>query len=204
MSEQMNPHFLYNTLECIHFQMLNGHTNSAGNMLESLGKYLRITLSVGEPFIPIKKEVEHATLSLYMNLMNRHSANGISFECVTDPSLMDRMIMKALLQPLVENCIKHGFGQTDHSFAAVSPQITVSIQASEGDFIMIEVSDNGKGFDLKTANACLESPVVDGKKHFGLHNLSRRLKTCYGEQAVIDISSIPYLKNSVTVKIPPL
>ncbi len=68
----------------------------------------------------------------------------------------------------------------------------------------IEVSDNGKGVDLKTANACLESPVVDGKKHFGLHNLSRRLKTCYGEQAVIAISSIPYLKNSVTVKIPPL
>lgn len=55
--------------------------------------------------------------------------------------------MKALLQSLVENCIKHGFGQIDHSFAAISPQITVSIQALEGDFILIKVSDNGKGLE---------------------------------------------------------
>lgn len=200
MSEQINPHFLYNTLECIHFQILNGHTSSAGGMLESLGRYLRITLSVGESFIPIKKEVEHVTL--YMDIMNRHSANGIYFKCQVDSALMEHMIMKVLLQPLVENCIKHGFQDIENSLVAVSPQITVSIYSVDNSFIIIEVSDNGKGINLETANACLESATVAGQRHFGLNNLSRRLKIYYGERAFISISSIPYLKNSITIKIP--
>lgn len=110
--------------------------------------------------------------------------------------------MKLLLQPLVENCIKHGFRHMESSFAAVSPQITISIQALEDNYILLEVSDNGRGFDLETANDCLESSIVNGQKHFGLHNLSRRLKIYYGRQAFITISSIPYLKNSVAVRIP--
>ena len=177
MSEQINPHFLYNTLECIHFQVLNGNTDTAAGMLESLGRYLRITLSVGRTFITVEKEVEHA--ATYMEIMNRGSSGGIKFSADIKPELMNRQIMKNLLQPLAENSIKHGFGGIGNGLLPVSPRIEVKISSEKGR-IHIELSDNGKGIDLKKAYSCLE-PENDVN---------------------ISFSSIPYLKNSVIIEIP--
>lgn len=200
MSEQINPHFLYNTLECIHFQVLNGHEQTAGGMLESLGRYLRTTLNVGKTFVSIEKEVEHVTL--YMEIMNRHSASGIQFRADVDPSLKDLMIMKVLLQPLAENCIKHGFEGMINGFEPVPPQITISIVPAENNRIRIEVSDNGKGIDIKKASALMRAESPESKNHFGLHNIYKRLHTCYGDAAEISFTSIPYLKNSTIIEIP--
>lgn len=200
MSEQINPHFLYNTLECIHFQVLNGHEQTAGGMLESLGRYLRTTLNVGKTFVTIEKEVEHVTL--YMEIMNRHSASGIQFRADVDSSLKGFMIMKVLLQPLAENCIKHGFEGMINGFEPVPPQITISIEPAANNRIRIEVSDNGKGIDIKKASALMRAECPESKNHFGLHNIYKRLHTCYGDQAEISFTSIPYLKNSIIIEIP--
>lgn len=184
MSEQMNPHFLYNTLECIHFQILNGHSDTAGSMLESLGRYLRITLSVGKTFISVEKEVEHVTS--YMEIMNRHSKDGIGLSCHIDPELRGFKIMKVLLQPLAENCIKHGFGNMILETWPVPPLITVSIRLSPPHtHIVIEVSDNGKGIDIPKAAACLTEARPEGREHFGLNNVYCRLAACYGKEADI-------------------
>lgn len=200
MSEQIKPHFLYNTLECIHFQILNENTKTAAGMLESLGKYLRITLSVGNTFITIEKEVEHVTS--YMEIMNRRSSSGIRLVTNVDPSLLDRKIMKIILQPLTENCIKHGFGENVTGLAMAPRQITVSIMP-DGDLkIRIEVSDNGKGIDIEKAGACLLTDRPGGESHFGLHNIYKRLQACYGSEASMEFSSIPYFKNSVIIVIP--
>jgi sensor histidine kinase YesM len=200
MSEQINPHFLYNTLECIHFQVLNGHEQTAGGMLESLGRYLRTTLNVGKTFVSVEKEVEHVTL--YMEIMNRHSVSGIQFTADVDPSLNDFMIMKVLLQPLAENCIKHGFEGMINGFEPVPPQITIAIAPAENSRILIEVSDNGKGIDIKRASALMRAESPESKNHFGLHNIYKRLHACYGELAEITFTSIPYLKNSIIIEIP--
>ena len=200
MSEQIKPHFLYNTLECIHFQILNGNTPTAAGMLESLGKYLRTTLSVGNTFITIEKEVEHVTS--YMEIMNRRSDSGIRFTANVDPSLLGCKIMKIILQPLAENCIKHGFGGGVSGTELIPPQITVSITREKDCFLCIEVSDNGKGIDLEKANACLHTEQPGGENHFGLHNIYKRLLACYGEEATMEFSSIPYFKNSVRITIP--
>lgn len=200
MSEQINPHFLYNTLECIHFQILNQNSSLAGEMLESLGRYLRITLSVGETMIPIKKEIEHVTL--YMEIMNRHSPNGYRFDCQVDPGLTDCKIMKVLLQPLVENCIKHGFHGSITGLELVPPQITVTIGYLNSSMIRIEVSDNGEGIDIQKASSCLNANSKESEKHFGLQNIQKRLNSCYHKQAAISFISIPYLKNSVIIDIP--
>lgn len=200
MSEQINPHFLYNTLECIHFQILNGHGDTAGGMLESLGRYLRITLSVGKTWISVDKEVEHVIS--YMEIMNRHSASGIRLIPNIDPSLRDYKIMKVLLQPLAENCIKHGFGGTVNGLEPVPPQITIIITSEDKKWIRIEVADNGKGIDIEKASACLKADSPESKNHFGLHNLYKRLNACYGDMVKISFVSIPYLKNSVIIEIP--
>lgn len=200
MSEQINPHFLYNTLECIHFQILNRNTDTAGDMVESLGRYLRITLSVGETMIPIYREIEHITA--YMEIMNRHSKNGIGLSCHVDPGLEDYKIMKVLLQPLVENSIKHGFQGAVTGFEPVPPQIEIQIGKLGEDGIQIQVSDNGKGIDLKKAYGCLRETEPEEKRHFGLQNIYKRLKSCYGEPCFVSFSSIPYLKNTIAIVIP--
>jgi sensor histidine kinase YesM len=212
MSEQINPHFLYNTLECIHFQVLNNHTDTAGGMLESLGRYLRITLSVGQTFISVEKEVEH--VASYLKIMNRNSSNGVRFSYHIDPELKSHKIIKAILQPLAENSMKHGFQDTILDTWPVPPQITISItRESEMDSgkgsknvpmeqIIIEVSDNGKGIDIEKATNIIHEDNQEGKKHFGLRNIYRRLKACYGDRAEISFISIPYLKNSVIITIP--
>ncbi|WP_124067147.1 histidine kinase [Clostridium sp. E02] len=200
MSEQINPHFLYNTLECIHFQILNGHSETAEAMLESLGKYLRITLSFGKTLISVEKEVEHVTS--YLEIMNRHSSNGIQMEAKIDPLLKDSKIMKVLLQPLAENCIRHGFGGFVNGFGPVPPRIDIQISEAENNRIRIEVMDNGKGIDIKEATACITDNSPESQRHFGLSNIKKRLKACYGDSFGISFLSIPYLKNSVIIEIP--
>lgn len=200
LSEQINPHFLYNTLECIHFQVLNGHQQTAGEMLESLGRYLRTTLNVGKTFVTVEKEVEHVTL--YMEIMNRHSSSGIQFHTEIHPSLKNGMIMKVLLQPLAENCIKHGFEGFVRGLEPVPPQITIAITPAGDNRMRIEVSDNGKGIDIKRASTLMRAEAPESKDHFGLHNIYKRLHTCYGDDAVLSFTSIPYLKNSIIIEIP--
>lgn len=200
LSEQINPHFLYNTLECIHFQVLNGHQQIAGEMLESLGRYLRTTLNVGKTFVTVEKEVEHVTL--YMEIMNRHSSSGIQFHTEIHPSLKNGMIMKVLLQPLAENCIKHGFEGFVRGLEPVPPQITITITPAGDNRMRIEVSDNGKGIDIKRASTLMRAEAPESKDHFGLHNIYKRLHTCYGDDAVLSFTSIPYLKNSIIIEIP--
>lgn len=200
MSEQINPHFLYNTLECIHFQILNGHSETAEGMLESLGKYLRTTLSFGKTLISVEKEVEHVTS--YMEIMNRHSSDGILMETKIDPLLKDCKIMKILLQPLAENCIRHGFDGFISGFEPVPPRIDIVISSEENNRITIEVTDNGKGIDIEVANACITENSPESQKHFGLSNIQKRLKACYGDSFHISFISIPYLKNSVIIELP--
>lgn len=200
MSEQINPHFLYNTLECIHFQILNGHSETAEGMLESLGKYLRTTLSFGKTMISVEKEVEHVTS--YMEIMNRHSSSGIFMDTEIDPHLKDCKIMKILLQPLAENCIRHGFGGSVNGFEPVPPRINIVITSMDSNRIRIEVSDNGKGIDIEVANACITENSSESQKHFGLSNIQKRLKACYGDSFRITFLSIPYLKNSVIIELP--
>jgi sensor histidine kinase YesM len=200
LSEQMNPHFLYNTLECIRFQVLNQHNEDASAMLESLGKYLRLTLSSGDAFVSVRQELTHVTE--YMALMNRHSKNGIQLHCQAEPQLMDHTILKMILQPLAENCIKHGFPGGPFSDPCVSPEINISIRQIQ-DKIEVTVEDNGKGIDIEKASACLLPSEHSGKKHFGLHNIYRRLCSYYGEASVsISFTSIPHFRNTVTILFP--
>lgn len=200
LSEQINPHFLYNTLECIHFQVLNQHTENAAAMLESLGKYLRITLSLGDTFIPIEKELEHATS--YLDIINRHSPDGIACRCQVPPELLSLKVPKVILQPLIENSIRHGFEKNGSFIQPVPPEISIEISAPNNLILQIQVSDNGQGIDLAKAAACLTASCSDGKKHFGLSNIYKRLTACFGQQASINFESIPYLKNSVIIRIP--
>lgn len=200
LSEQINPHFLYNTLECINMEVLSGHKETAAAMINSLGDFLRIGLSYGNEVIPVTKELTHVTA--YIDIMNHRCSRKIDLQCTIQPELKDLSVLKSILQPLAENSIRHGFDLSDSYCAAIlMPEIIINIYRDEADLIL-EVIDNGCGIDEEKANAALYHQTVDSgqKQHVGLSNIYQRLRTYYGEVS-ITFETIPYYKNTVRITI---
>ncbi|OYO88502.1 hypothetical protein CG709_13835, partial [Lachnotalea glycerini] len=145
LSEQINPHFLYNTLDCINWEILSGEKEMASNMIGSLSDFLRIGLSHGAQTITFKEEIAHAENYLY--IMNQRSELNIKFICCIDKQLEQYRIVKLILQPLVENAIKHGFTNVDFTAMGIVPTIELNIK-QEVNHIKILVCDNGAGIDI--------------------------------------------------------
>lgn len=199
LSNQIKPHFLYNTLECIHFEILSNHTEQAASMIESLGQFLRIGLNYGNNLISINLEITHA--EQYINLMNHMSNQKIDFRTHIAPELKDYSILKLILQPLIENCIKHGFYQNGIQQNIFNPFIEVTIALAE-NMVNISVTDNGIGIDIEKAKASLYQIPEINSSHIGLNNIYRRLRTYYGEEVCISFLSIPFCQNSVFINLP--
>ena len=201
LTEQINPHFIYNTLECIHLEILSNNTVSSAAMIESLGEFLRISLNYGHDIIPIKRELKHITE--YINIMNHRSNQKIAFRYTIDERLNNYQVVKLILQPLVENCIKHGFASDIKNNIILSPYIEVNINLKQDNRIHIEVSDNGRGINVDEANDSLYQLSDDIKSnHVGLNNVYKRLRLYYGNSTNIKFYTTPYYKSSVVINIP--
>ncbi|MGN6710242.1 cache domain-containing sensor histidine kinase [Anaerocolumna jejuensis] len=199
LSDQINPHFLYNTLECIHFEILNSHTEEAAAMIESLGRFLRIGLNYGNNLIPMHLELTHA--GQYMKLMNHMSNQKIEFRTDVDDVLKEYKILKLILQPLIENSIKHGFQKNGMKQNIFAPFIEVRVQLKENQ-VIITVTDNGVGIDMEKAKASLYQMPAPDSNHVGLNNIYRRLRVFYGESVSITFFSVPLCQNEVNIFLP--
>lgn len=200
LSEQINPHFLYNTLECINMEVLSSHKQAASSMIASLGDFLRIGLSYGDEIIPISRELIH--VKSYIDIMNYRFSRKIDFTYEASPEVLNFSILKSILQPLAENSILHGFEMAEEACELIPlPEICIRITFHRGELI-IEVNDNGRGIDTEKARESLFSQTQNGKKrHVGLNNIYQRLLACYGSVS-ITFDSIPYFKNTVRIVIP--
>ena len=200
LTEQINPHFLYNTLECIQSEVLRGDSQTASSMIQYLAEYLRIGLSYGADLITVTNELRHA--NAYIKLMNQRFGQSIIFMYQIGPGLNQHLILKTILQPLVENSIRHGFGIDAPGIPILDPTIQVNFSSSE-EVLTIEVIDNGSGFDVEEAEKILYASDPEALQHVGLHNVYHRLITYYGKDAVeMTLGSIPYYRNTVTIRIP--
>lgn len=201
LTEQINPHFLYNTLECIQSEVLRGNSNTATNMIQYLAEYLRIGLSYGADLITISNELRHA--DVYIKLMNQRFHQSIIFMYKLSSDLNQRLIPKTILQPLVENSIRHGFGIDAPGIPISVPTIEIHFHAAQ-DRLSIGVIDNGSGFDAKKVEEItLGGSAGDSGGHVGLHNIYHRLVTYYGKENVqFAFSSIPYYRNEILIHIP--
>lgn len=201
LTEQINPHFIYNTLECIHLEILSENTEASAAMIESLGEFLRVALNYGNSMIPIEQELKHTTE--YINIMNLRSNQRIAFSYKLDDCLKYHKIVKLILQPLAENSFKHGFANDIKSGIILSPYIEININLKENNRIFIEVSDNGRGIDIDKANTALYQISTDDKSHHvGLHNVYKRLRLYYDNSVNINFYTTPYYRNSVIIDIP--
>lgn len=192
LQSQINPHFLYNTLNTVSYLAMENRTSEIREMIQNLNILLRSTLSDQDEFIPIWKEVNF--LEAYVCIQNYRYEDIVQLKCTVPEELKSFFIPKLILQPLVENALIHGIYPTGHKGT-----IAVTIQ-SEEDTLMISVSDDGVGFQLQPG----ELPVESGKgfNRIGVKNVNDRLLLYYGKMSGLHYDSTPGKGTEVSFFIP--
>ena len=199
-TEQTNPHFLYNTLEEIRSEVASGESGTAIDMIQSLAEYMRISLSGGADQITIANEIKHA--ASYLRIMNQRFRQSIQFVYRVDAGLDNVLVPKSILQPLIENSVRHGFGVDASTVLTLEPCIEVYFNRCD-NALQIIIQDNGNGFDVAEITRIMtEEQGAQGKLHIGINNVYLRLKTFFGEGNVkIRVSSIPYYQNTFDIMV---
>ena len=199
LTEQINPHFLYNTLEEIQSEVFRNNNDIAASMIQYLADYLRISLSGGADIISISNELRH--INAYINIMNQRFGQTILLVHKVDPALADVKILKTILQPLVENSIRHGFGIDSFGIPASAPMIQISFTSPAPGSLAIDIIDNGSGFDaVKVRQLMVSEPSAQAQRHVGVNNVYHRLITYYGKENVeVSMESIPYYQNRIHI-----
>lgn len=199
--QQINPHFLYNTLEIINGLILSHKENEAVEVCETLGQIFHYNLKQ-DKWIRVKGEL--AYIRRYLLIME-YKIPGLSVYYDVDKDVEDREILKAILQPLVENCIKHGFAER-----AGECCITISI-AEKSQSLEIAVMDNGNGMTrerylslLKELDKIRQNPnkKKEYSAHVGIWNVFHRLYLEYGEDMDFQIIARENYGTRIQIKLP--
>ncbi|MCL2864498.1 MAG: sensor histidine kinase [Lachnospiraceae bacterium] len=176
LQSQIQPHFLYNTLECIHWQAVINGDQDTSKMIKSLASYYRIGLSKGKDIIHMEEELEHIRNYLYIQQMRY--GDILEYEIKVDESVLMETIPKMTLQPLVENAIYHGIKCRDGKKGNI--KIVVS---DAGDKISIRIHDDGIGIDdEKIAEINRRISEYDSEFGYGVRNVNRRIQLYYGQE----------------------
>ena len=181
---QINPHFLYNTLDTIIWQAEFNQSNDVIQTTKSLAQFFRLSLNQGKKTTTLKDELEHVKQYLYIQKQRYQEKLNYSFQI--DESLLEVYVPKIILQPIVENSIYHGIQELD-----TDGMITITITKSQekSDEYTIEIKDNGVGFsDENQIDQCHQS---DKKRlgGVGLQNVNQRIQLFCGKEYGLSIKS---------------
>lgn len=198
LEAQINPHFLYNTLDTINWMAIDHDEYEISNAINSLAKILRYGVDKSNSMVEIKQEVEW--LKQYVFLQQTRLKN--TFECILniEPNVLGFHIHKLLLQPFVENAIIHGFEGVKRKH-----ELEISIWEGE-DTINIRIADNGKGIpdqQLKEIRDGLMNSEEE-KSHIGISNAIGRLHMYYTDKAKVQIDSELEAGTTILIEIPKL
>ncbi|MBO1511844.1 sensor histidine kinase [Metabacillus bambusae] len=193
---QINPHFFYNTLEVISGIADEEEVYKISDITESLSRLLRYNLSHDRELVTLKEELAHC--NHYFFILKSRFEDELSIEMKADPEIEQFLIMKMILQPLIENSVKHGV-----EMKIGQGKISLIVKKLK-DRIYIEVADNGVGFDEDklndfkkfTMNSDNRFSLTTSSNHLGLKNVYTRLSLLYGDNLSFEIDSV---KNKGTV-----
>ncbi len=201
LQSQINPHFLYNTLDSVIWMTENGRTDDAVVMLTSLARFFRISLSRGSSIIPIRDELEHARH--YLTIQKMRYKNKFSATITAEDDVESLCTIKLIVQPILENAIYHGMAYADGD-----GEITVRAFRDGGD-VLIEVSDNGPGMPEEVVESLLNPngpAAAAGAKGSGIgfRNVHRRIRLTFGADYGLTIFSEPDDGTTVRIRLPAL
>ena len=197
LQEQINPHFLYNTLDTIVWLIEGNDSDKAVNMVMSLSEFFRLVLSKGKEYITIQEEEMH--IRSYLEIQQVRYRDILEYEIHIDPQLYRYQILKLTLQPLVENSLYHGI-----KYKRAKGNIIVTGTMSDGK-IRLKVEDNGVGMDpeeLSNLQNEITKPCKDTGKGFGLANVNERIRMNFGAEYGMTIESVSGRGTCVEIVIP--
>lgn len=201
MQYQINPHFLYNTLDSIVMSARKNNDQESEKMTMALSDFFRFSLSQGMEYVSVETEMRY--VQAYMEIQKMRFPDSVSFRWSIEPGLEEIKILKFILQPLVENSLYHGIQD-----AGRNGEIVVCAYKQE-EKLCIRVSDNGIG--MRTEELEYLRMIIMEKQNieknirrggFGIQNVQQRLKLVYGEQAGLTIESEWDEGTSITIIIP--
>ncbi len=198
LQSQINPHFLYNSLDSVIWMTESGQYEEAITMVTSLARLFRIALSRGSNIIPVDSEIAHA--KHYLVIQKIRYKNKFDTRITIDEDTKTLYTLKLCVQPLLENAIYHGMASAD------GDGLIELCSKRMGDDLIIEVRDNGLGMRPEVCAGLLQNKQVESTSGsgIGLYNVHRRIKLAFGEEYGLDISSEPDVGTSVRIKIPAL
>jgi len=181
LQNQINPHFLYNTLDSIVWLAENQRSEDVITTVIALARFFRISISKGETYIPVKDEISH--IKNYLTIQKIRYVDKFEYTFEVDQEIFDYKVMKLILQPIVENAIYHGVGdETEH----------ITIRAYKMDkFLVFEVENTGYGITDERIEEIYD--ILKGthsQSSVGMRNVYLRLKLFYGEDADLKITSV--------------
>lgn len=208
LQAQINPHFLYNTLDSILWMAEAGKTDKVIRLVESLSRLFRISLSKGRDWISMEKEIEH--VHSYLIIQQMRYRDILDYEIEVEPQIRSHPTLKMLLQPIVENALYHGI-KNKRGMGFIRIIARTSHDADDTELMELIVQDNGCGMperkleQLRINLANQRLPVETGEEvsgGFGLHNVQQRIRLYYGQQYGVQVDSSEGIGTTVTMRIP--
>jgi two-component system sensor histidine kinase YesM len=182
LTAQMEPHFLYNTLNTIYCKSVLGENNDVNEMILALSQMFQLGLSGGKDLIPLEDELDH--VKQYCAIQQKCYEGLFEYTIeVEDDSLLACYVPKILIQPLVENSILHGFKDVTSG-----GEIHIRVSRDMNQMMHLVIEDNGKGMDTAKTRTGM-SQAGDSKKGYALRNIMNRLQLYYGNGASMELSN---------------
>jgi two-component system sensor histidine kinase YesM len=206
LQAQINPHFLYNTLDTIIWMAEARKNDQVVEIVRALSNFFRISLSKGQDWITVREEIERTRS--YLTIQKMRYQDILDYKIEVDPQVLDGATLKLILQPLVENAIYHGIKNKRQGGV-----VTVRAYQKDKDKLLFEVEDDGIGFTrykldkiqhkLNGDSAGLDLDKLNVEERgFGLENVNKRIKLYYGQEYGLSIQSQYQVGTQVTLAIP--
>lgn len=175
LQSQINPHFLYNTLDMIRWTARLENAMETSKLIEQLSKMFRISLNRGKPWISLKDELTYSRS--YLDLQQRRLGDKLDYTVYWEDGILDAVVLKQTIQPLIENSLQHGFENV-----RTLRKIYIRCFKLDGSLV-IDVIDNGKGFP----DSNIQTHIQNG---YALQNIKDRLAMAFGDKADISIEDM--------------
>lgn len=190
---QINPHFLYNTLDLINWKAIETDRTDISEPIEMLSRYYKLTLNKGASYISVKDEFEH--IALYIQLQNLRFNNSITYYSDYDPSIQNALIMNMIIQPIVENSVVHGIRESESKRG----KLIVAAHLVNNN-VVFTVTDDGVG--MSKENISIIDSHQQKREGYGLWNIQERINLTYGEKYGIRVDSSEGVGTTVSVNLP--
>lgn len=198
LQAQINPHFLYNTLDLINWEAFEHDAPEISEIAQNLAKFYRLSLNKGRQILTIREELEH--VRAYVSIENRHFDDAICLQIDVPEALQPLACLNIILQPFVENAILHGFAENPARGVC-----NIRIEAwREGDDVVFLVQDDGPGMTEAQIESIFRENTVRQSSGYGVKNIQSRIRLSFGENYGVTYRNTKEAGTAVYIRIPAL